>query len=350
VTLSRLWAVLAVALPVLGALLASLPMTDLAYQLRAGAQILDGAGIPQVDTWTYTVAGQPWHDQQWGAQVLLAAVGRLGGWTALAVLRAILVGAVFGLVALAARRSGADVRTASLSALLAFAVSAVALALRPQLFALVLFGSLLLLIVERRRQPRLLWLSVPIVAVWANLHGSFFLGPALLGLTWLDDAVNRRPGARWLLVIALVASATALLNPAGLDVWRYALGLSTDRNVTARVTEWQPTDATPLRARAIAAANAMPTGVNAERPVESTVAETAAVRTSPIARPTPRVAASGESSARRPTRRPTNDPSISSSAATTSAAMTDAQILGSEIEIRTLSSSVATRLTAGDND
>jgi hypothetical protein len=39
----------------------------------------------------------------------------------------------------------------------------------------------------------------------------------------------------------MVASVAALLNPAGLDVWGYAVGLSSDRNVTARVTEWQPT-------------------------------------------------------------------------------------------------------------
>ena len=112
-TFRRLWASLAVLLPVLGAMLAGLSTTDLTYHLRAGSEMLAGGGIPRVDTWTYTVAGQPWHDQQWAAQVLFALVERIGGWTGLAVTRAALVGATFGLVALTAYRRGVGVRTAA---------------------------------------------------------------------------------------------------------------------------------------------------------------------------------------------------------------------------------------------
>ena len=76
-SLPRFWAFLAVALPVVAALVASLSTVDLTYQLRAGAEILASSSIPRVDSWTYTVAGQPWFDQQWGAQV--APVGGLPG-------------------------------------------------------------------------------------------------------------------------------------------------------------------------------------------------------------------------------------------------------------------------------
>ncbi len=63
-TLPRLWAVLAVLLPVLAAFIANLSSVDLAYHLRAGGEILDGHGIPTHDTYTFTAAGQPWLDQQ----------------------------------------------------------------------------------------------------------------------------------------------------------------------------------------------------------------------------------------------------------------------------------------------
>src|SRR4051812_28756165 len=139
-TFARLWATLAILLPALAALIANLSSVDLAYHLRAGAEILDGAGIPRTDTWTFTAFGQPWLDQQWGAQVLLAAVYRLAGWTGLVVLRAALVGLVFGLVLLACHWRGADLRRAAGLALVAFIVSAVALGLRPQLFGMVLLA------------------------------------------------------------------------------------------------------------------------------------------------------------------------------------------------------------------
>src|SRR5688572_16013076 len=131
-----------------------MPAVDLAYQLRAGADILAGDGIPTVDTWTFTVNGTPWLDQQWGAQVLLAGVYQVAGWTGLAVLRATLVGLTFGLVLAAVRsawsqasvRHGGSAiasssRTATLVVLGSFAVAAPALALRPQLFGIVLFAA-----------------------------------------------------------------------------------------------------------------------------------------------------------------------------------------------------------------
>ncbi|HEY7131483.1 MAG TPA: hypothetical protein VH440_04485, partial [Candidatus Limnocylindrales bacterium] len=76
-SLRSLWAFLAIALPVLAAVIAPLPTVDLAYHLRAGAEILDTRAIPSVDTWTFTAAGQPWQDQQWLAQVVLALAYRI---------------------------------------------------------------------------------------------------------------------------------------------------------------------------------------------------------------------------------------------------------------------------------
>ena len=154
---ARLWAALAVLLPALAALIANLSSVDLAYQLRAGGEILDGLGIPRSDTWTYTAFGEPWLDQQWGAQVILAAVYRLAGWTGLVVLRAVLVGALIGLVFLFCRLRGADVRRAAWLALAGFVVSAVALGLRPQLFGMVLFALVLVVLALRRDRPRVVW-------------------------------------------------------------------------------------------------------------------------------------------------------------------------------------------------
>ncbi len=240
-TFARLWAVLAILLPVLGTLIANLSSVDVAYHLRAGDQILGGGGIPRTDTWTYTAAGAPWLDQQWGAQAILAAVYRVAGWTGLVILRAALVGLLFGLLFLACRLRGADIRRAAWLTLAAFLISAVALALRPQLFGMVLLAATLVLIAGRHRWPRLLWLVPIIVVAWANLHGSFFLGPVVVGLAWLEDLHDRRPAAWRTLAVAVVAALAAFVNPFGVEVWGYAVGLSTNSEVTARITEWQPT-------------------------------------------------------------------------------------------------------------
>src|SRR6185436_10193674 len=191
----RLYLFLAVALPVVAALAADLPAVDLAYHLRAGESILATGAIPTVDTYTFTAAGERWLDQNWGAQVVLALAFRIAGWTALAILRAVLVGLTFGFVLVACRRLGAGDRTAALLTLGAFVVSSFTLALRPQLFGIAIFAAILLLTTYRRDRPRLLWLAVPLILVWANMHGSFVLGIGLLGLVWIADVAGRVPGS-----------------------------------------------------------------------------------------------------------------------------------------------------------
>lgn len=245
-TLPRLWAFLAVALPALAALLASLSSVDLTYQLRAGAEILDTRAIPQVDAWTFTAAGLPWFDQQWGAQVLLVATYDLAGWTGLAVLRAALVACIFASVFLVARQAGLANRTASWLTLGAFAIAAPALALRPQLFGMTLFALVLLALSQRRAHPRVPWVIALLVLLWANLHGSFFLGPLAVGLAWLADVQSRVERPHRLLLVALLSIGAACITPFGPAVWSYAVGLSTDPSVTGRITEWQRTSITDV--------------------------------------------------------------------------------------------------------
>ena len=53
---------------------------------------------------------------------------------------------------------------------------------RPQLFDYVFFAALIAMLAREshgRRAP--LWLAVPMLALWANLHGGFFIGLAALG-------------------------------------------------------------------------------------------------------------------------------------------------------------------------
>ena len=268
-TLGQLWVFLALALPALAALLVPMPAVDLAYQLRAGAGILAGEGIPTVDTWTFTVNGTAWLDQQWGAQALLAGVFQVGGWTGLAILRAALVGLTFALVLRAVRSSwsiasvraggsaiASSARTATLVVLLAFVVAAPALALRPQLFGIVLFAATLVILIERAAHPRRLWLIPVIAALWANLHGSFPLVIVLVGLAWLDEVVlvrepapagqPQRPlrarllGSTGLAIIGAAATLATLLTPFGIDGWRYIERLARNPSITAQVTEWRP--------------------------------------------------------------------------------------------------------------
>jgi hypothetical protein len=241
----QLWLFLAIALPVLAAVIAPMSTVDLAYQVRAGRLILDSQAILRTDPFTFTAGGQPWFDQQWGAQILLGLGYQVVGWAGLAVARAVVVGSIFGLVLLACRARGANERQAALLALASFLVVSPALGLRPQLGGMLCFALVGWFLATRQARPRRAWLLVLVVAIWANIHGSFFLGPAMVAVGWLDDVVAKRPAraAFGLLIGSLVATC---LTPFGPAVWLYALELSTNTQVRQLVTEWQPTN--PLTA------------------------------------------------------------------------------------------------------
>src|SRR3989304_1694519 len=90
-TFGQLVTLVAVCLPVLAALNFSFSVIDLAYLIRAGEAMLDTGSLLRTDTFTFTAVGQEWLNQQWGTEVIVALVHRSGGWTALVVVRGLLV-------------------------------------------------------------------------------------------------------------------------------------------------------------------------------------------------------------------------------------------------------------------
>jgi hypothetical protein len=235
-----LWIGIAVLLPGLLVSVASISTVDLAYGIRAGGQILDGTGIPRVDTYTFTAAGLPWIDQQWFAHAIFAAVHRLGGWPALATLWAVVVIATQALLWRAARSLGAGVRSTGVTLLFGFVVAAQGIGLRSQVLGLLCLAGMVALVADRRNHRRRLWLTVPLLVAWANLHGSFPVGLTLLGLATVEDVVSRHHARLAMATMALGTAAT-LATPFGLDAWRYVATVGTDPTIGQFVTEWRHT-------------------------------------------------------------------------------------------------------------
>jgi len=235
------WASLAAFVPAIVVLLSRMDTIDLAYHLRAGNMILGSHTIPRVDTFTFTAAGAPWIDQQWGAQVILASSMKAGGWPTLAALQAILVAVTFLFVYLACRASGASVRLCSVLALGGFFIASPALAMRPQLLAIALFAMALWAVASRDRHQSRLWIVPLAAAACANIHGSFPLFPLLPGMAWLEDLHRKDPRAGKALAVTVATIAATFLNPFGPRVWSYVASLSTDPVIRRTITEWAPT-------------------------------------------------------------------------------------------------------------
>jgi hypothetical protein len=240
-TLDRVWALLPILVPALVSMMSRMVAIDLAYHVRAGELILSTRHIPSADSFSFTIPGRAWFDQQWGAQVMLALLHRAGGWGTVSFVRAGLIATTFGVLYLACRARGATPRDASVLSLAGFVVSLQALAMRPQLFAIVLFTVSIWILATRDEHPRRVWLVPVVAAAWVNLHGSFILAPLLVGLVWIEELLaGRREQARRLIPVGVATLLATVLTPFGPLVWRYAYQLTTNPVVRNNVTEWAP--------------------------------------------------------------------------------------------------------------
>ncbi len=130
---------------------------------------------------------------------------------------------------------------------------------RTQSFIVPLFVALVYLLSKDSRRPsnQVFWV-LPILVLWANLHGTVTLGAGLVGLHALVILFQRRGallhGLRaWGRPLALIAGAAAaiLLTPYGLSMIGYYRSTMVSSTLRHAVTEWQPVTSAPLTAAAL---------------------------------------------------------------------------------------------------
>jgi hypothetical protein len=241
IRLSQVWTAIGIVLPVVVISATPLFAIDLTYHLRAGDIMFDTGAVLRTDVFSSAAYGDPWLNQQWLAQIVLATAFRLGGWFGLVVLRALLVALVLTFVFLACRAAGAATRRAAwLTLASGVLLPAGFMVLRPQLMAILCFAVTAWLVARRHTHPAGVWIVIPATLLWANLHGSFFMAPLLLGLAWVEDRWVRGLRAPTLLLAGLGSLLATTVNPYGLRVWSYAADLATDPVIRRTITEWQP--------------------------------------------------------------------------------------------------------------
>lgn len=245
--IDRAWTWLVIGTSIVVASLARLGATDLAYHVRAGSEMLSGRMLLRSDSWTFTVSGEPWANQQWGAQVILSTLYDIGGWALIYLSGVILAGLTVWLVFVACRAAGADATGAATLTLAGALVAHPWLGMRPQLLVAPLFALSVLAVRDRGNRPRILWLLPICAAVASNFHGSFVLVPALAGAAFAEDVIGDRARARSTALVFASTIAATFVNPLGTDVWSYVIGLATNEIIRELVTEWMA----PVPTRAV---------------------------------------------------------------------------------------------------
>ena len=226
---TRRWFLPAAFLCSLAACLTPIANLDLPWHLSAGRYIVEHRQVPTVDFLSWTKAGEPWIDFEWGTEVLDHKLAAAGGVAALWLFKVAVFAALMALfVAFLRLRRLPDLWIAL--ALPPFVLSLVPFVdIRPEL-ASYLFCLAQLYVLEARRAGALrlkpvalLLLHAALYALWANLHAGFPLGLALCLLYGAGEAAEGKPDGLWFGLAAAGLFGT-LLNPYGPRI--YAVFLS----------------------------------------------------------------------------------------------------------------------------
>ncbi|WP_158927232.1 hypothetical protein, partial [Acidisphaera sp. S103] len=228
---------------------------DTLWHITTGDWILAHLAVPTVDTFSFTAAGRPWEAQEWLSEVIMALAYRMAGWDGLMVLTAAVSGATVGIVAFYLRRY-MRIDVAVMFVLLTAACGAPSLLSRPHLIALPLLAFWTMSLVSARARgaaPSLLLL--PVMAVWANLHGGFLVGLVLAGALAVEAAFD--PACRpadsirsWGLFLVGAVAAT-LITPHGIDGLLFPFRLMSMKSLYS-IQEWKPIDLSHLTGMTVA--------------------------------------------------------------------------------------------------
>jgi len=200
-------------------------------------------GLPSHDTLAVMTHGRRWTDEQWLAQLGLYGLWRLGGVKLALFVHALLVTSGLAGAALYARTRGATARSVTWIAIpVLIAYYPVASVMRPQSFAFPLFAAVLWLVLDDARHPsRRVFLTLPLLVLWTNLHGSVVLGAMLVSLDGLVGMVQqRRPSGRGLALL-LAPWACVFASPYAVHLPAYYEKILVGGNFKQFVTEWAPT-------------------------------------------------------------------------------------------------------------
>ena len=226
---------------------------DTYSHIAMGRWILQHLTVPNGDPLSLTMRGEHWVAFEWLSEIAFATALSLGGWIGVVALAAAAAAGAFGLLVHLLLRHWRPT-PALIAMLAAFVLASPHILARPHVLALPFIvawvGGLIRAADDQSAPP---WRILPLMVVWANLHGSFTFGIAIAGAIacdalWNAAAAERLRVARQWLLFGVLAVGAACINPYGAEAILVTTRTIALGEVLTIVTEWRSQDFTHLGA------------------------------------------------------------------------------------------------------
>jgi hypothetical protein len=228
----------------------SLQDSDSFWQIKVGQWILNSHAVPYSDSYSFTKLGTPWISTSWLSQVLYAAVHAQSGWAGPVVLASLAFAATIAIFVYLLSVNF-EMAHCVLWGMLAVLLSLHHFLTRPHVLAwpmMVAWVGGMIAAADRRASPS--FLLLPLMALWANLHGGFILGLALIApvaLVAVWETANGRVflATRWG-VFAVGAVAASCCTPYGWNTFLGTVKILDLGQLLSVISEWGPANFSSL--------------------------------------------------------------------------------------------------------
>ena len=227
--------------------------SDTGWHIRTGQWILKYGCVPRADLFSFTKTGQPWIAWEWLSDVVMALAHQIGGLAGAVFLAMLLLGVTSVSIYREAVAECGHRFIAIALTWLALSASTIHWLARPHLATplMVAVFCRILNSVERKQNSSRLW-SLPLLTIlWANLHGGFFVGIALICTfaigagaeeLLLGSRQNVWIRSRKYLLAAAACALASLLNPYGDRLHIHIAQYVGTSYYFARISEFQSID------------------------------------------------------------------------------------------------------------
>ncbi len=189
--------------------------TDLGWHLRYGQQIFQNHQIFKTNQLGFFLSNYHWQHAYSLYQLLTFTFFKFFGFWSLTFGNALLLTAVFWLITKTFPKKNILFLTLSFIYLLLISQPITNLGWRSQLFSLLGISSLYFSLLKKEK----LFFFPLIFLLWANLHGGFVLGLALL-FFFLIEKIYLKEKITPFLLLALASAFATLINPFGLNLYQ----------------------------------------------------------------------------------------------------------------------------------
>jgi len=232
---------------------------DTGYHIRAGEYMIDNLKVPSHDLFSHITPPLEWTAHEWLSEVILALIHRSAGLTGVVVAMAILIAFVHVILMRFLRSSGISIIVAACIVALSAGASIIHWLARPHIFSLLLILIwYIILDTYQYKKKNYLYLLLPLMLLWVNLHGGFIAGfmllavyitgNVLMAIFQREERQDKIGKIKTLVIYSMLCLLTTLLNPKGYEILLFPFNLISNTFIMDHVSEFlSPNFHTDLR-------------------------------------------------------------------------------------------------------